>query len=510
MALFKISKGDEANLPIDTKEGFAYFTPDTGNFFIDVADSEEDEFQYAEQALGSGKRVQLNANHSYTANTTSIASNFYMGETSDSDDPGWWTTEIEGIHDYYDGLIVAIQLTTDGNFVYDSLSINDLPPKVVYASYGNLLYKEVPANNTMWLVYRKRATNEDFISSTGPMQSQGATSDGFILLKNTDLNYYDRIWEENHVRYTDANVGAFELVMADGDGLLHGVSSYLVGDQTRPNKQPTNKYFRPEHIWFFDSGSPVLPNPDMPLLEMKNLYSACSFDCRYTFNESFSKGEAIYLVGDLDANTGLFLLDKTATNSWYLAVPMESADLVLSDYFTEGKYYIYVGAVGDREHYMTLSATHPMFYFTKAFSESGLTQTVARARISDILEGVNEAGDTPIQWTAQSIDTTYNLHRKLIYEATSVEYNITLDNELWDKTRKVYTVEIEGLTCGGTGLVSPLIVCRSNPDEYCFIYDVLPLYVTDPDTGGDVLVGLEFYSDVNPQDPIDITIIDIK
>ena len=37
MALFKISRGGQSNLSsVDIKDGWAYFTPDTKNFFIDV------------------------------------------------------------------------------------------------------------------------------------------------------------------------------------------------------------------------------------------------------------------------------------------------------------------------------------------------------------------------------------------------------------------------------------------------------------------------------------------
>ena len=48
MALFKILKGNESNLPAKKTEGYAYFTEDKGNFFVDVS---------------SSKRMQLNANH---------------------------------------------------------------------------------------------------------------------------------------------------------------------------------------------------------------------------------------------------------------------------------------------------------------------------------------------------------------------------------------------------------------------------------------------------------------
>lgn len=38
MALFKINKGLSANLSKQkAKEGFAYFTPDDGKFYVDIA-----------------------------------------------------------------------------------------------------------------------------------------------------------------------------------------------------------------------------------------------------------------------------------------------------------------------------------------------------------------------------------------------------------------------------------------------------------------------------------------
>jgi hypothetical protein len=42
MALFKISKGNEANLPKLKRNGFAYFTEDENDFYIDIKDSDTD------------------------------------------------------------------------------------------------------------------------------------------------------------------------------------------------------------------------------------------------------------------------------------------------------------------------------------------------------------------------------------------------------------------------------------------------------------------------------------
>jgi hypothetical protein len=54
LALFKISKGEESNLPQSTVEGFAYFAKDTGNFFIDI---ETNSFNSHDEALAAGARI---------------------------------------------------------------------------------------------------------------------------------------------------------------------------------------------------------------------------------------------------------------------------------------------------------------------------------------------------------------------------------------------------------------------------------------------------------------------
>lgn len=50
MALFKILKGNESNLPSTKTDGWAYFCTDTSNFFIDYADADN-----------NLQRAQLNA-----------------------------------------------------------------------------------------------------------------------------------------------------------------------------------------------------------------------------------------------------------------------------------------------------------------------------------------------------------------------------------------------------------------------------------------------------------------
>lgn len=62
MALFKILKGNEANLPSIMTDGWAYFCTDTSNFFIDYADND-----------GTLYRAQLNAKDTETLMGASLA-----------------------------------------------------------------------------------------------------------------------------------------------------------------------------------------------------------------------------------------------------------------------------------------------------------------------------------------------------------------------------------------------------------------------------------------------------
>ena len=53
LALFRVCRGNESNLPATMNDGWAYFCTDTGNFYIDWADDQ-----------GALYRVQINSNYS--------------------------------------------------------------------------------------------------------------------------------------------------------------------------------------------------------------------------------------------------------------------------------------------------------------------------------------------------------------------------------------------------------------------------------------------------------------
>lgn len=71
MALFRILKGNEVNLPEKKREGFAYFTVDENDFYIDTESSTTD----AAGKESGGARKQLNANRAHYLKSKNINKN---------------------------------------------------------------------------------------------------------------------------------------------------------------------------------------------------------------------------------------------------------------------------------------------------------------------------------------------------------------------------------------------------------------------------------------------------
>lgn len=120
MALFKILKGQSANLPSTYHEGYCYFTTDTKKFYIDIS-SEND----------PSSRVELNANIAdyaarayYDENGVNIANNYLKtGTNSDLDANEMLITDSQKnvtTRKLVDGytIVGALPATPDENVVY--------------------------------------------------------------------------------------------------------------------------------------------------------------------------------------------------------------------------------------------------------------------------------------------------------------------------------------------------------------------------------------------------------
>jgi hypothetical protein len=195
MALFKISKGKESNLPKNTTEGFAYFTTDEGNFFIDI---ETNSFTSHEKAVAAGARIQVNANNANFADEAAIASYLkgsYDGQdniefdlesilngmaygkgntgdhliTTSTGETAWtsylvkgtqtaatnvWTGNLpNGITSYYEGLTIEYYLPYAGTSTAATLKLGNLTAYPVRRRGNSSVTTHFPAGSIIRLMY---------------------------------------------------------------------------------------------------------------------------------------------------------------------------------------------------------------------------------------------------------------------------------------------------------------------------------------------------------------------
>ena len=81
--------------------------------------------------------------------------------------------------------------------------------------------------------------------------------------------------------------------------------------------------------------------------------------CPYNFNSNPVLGDGIYLVGNY--SNGLFTLDTTSANSYYLYVQNVGDDSDILSNFTTGKYYWYLGNMASSG--MNFLLDNPLYYF---------------------------------------------------------------------------------------------------------------------------------------------------
>lgn len=566
MALFKIHKGNEINLPSKATEGFAYFTEDKGHFFVDVASS--DGVMFPEMngdanacthslLLKHGYRVQLNAKEADFAYEAEWAENadlaervrgIYFGQTEYTDVPGRWNTTIPDMTQLLDGDIIILKLNTNGNLFYDTLKIHgkmlaggvqaSMPNKMVYSSFNEELTTNISAGNTIMLIYRDYAHDGTYFMPEPAIPTFGTDNSGFILVRTTDYNYFDRQVETNNVRYVAEDLPRYSLVVADQWGRLHP----LIQKENNENI-PSDVWFRPEHLWYLNYGETIRAGdvvPDNVLYNtslvsyVENFRTPQQTDAMWDGDE-YSE---IYLKGTLDKATGLFKLDTEHGMPVILVPTIPPADggpLTPNEtYFFKDNYYIYLGTVGETAaRQFHLAPAHPV-YFSNG---SSTAQVVARSEKTHIIEGQNRTGTAPLDITMTS---RYLLER--LHDSETICYQVILQADSWKqvklkktingKEREVKTwVSIwrEGkLSCGhpnrydedlepwngdfysnDPGLseylrdyhyVPPIISCLENDDEFTYIEnaDALPHW------------GIQFEASAKPKYGIVVYVVDQK
>ena len=151
MALFKISKGSSTNLGVygnntrKATEGYAYFTPDDGKFYIDIAT--------ANTANLGVNRIPLSA----------LAADVNYCFTTTNSSSAFWKLTIPGITFLKDGLMIHFKLSTASNTNYNLLNLNGLGNRPIYYKYDQILQNKIAKDMEITLIYREDISSIDRI-----------------------------------------------------------------------------------------------------------------------------------------------------------------------------------------------------------------------------------------------------------------------------------------------------------------------------------------------------------
>jgi hypothetical protein len=86
----------------------------------------------------------------------------------------------------------------------------------------------------------------------------------------------------------------------------------------------------------------------------------------YTFNTSIPAYKLTYLKGTYNSHLDLFYLyidNSSPCTSFYVNAPINTGNVNLSEYFTEGYYYWLVGGSYSSADYFALFDENPLYYF---------------------------------------------------------------------------------------------------------------------------------------------------
>ena len=138
MALFKISKGNHANLGVTgetqyAKEGFAYFTPDTGKFYIDTAGGLTEKLS----AVIGQNRIPLSAD---------LADRVHRGTALYNSINKTYSITLDKITQLNDGTMLYLTVNA-ANLGDDKLQVNGFDAAPLYINNQAVTANKIPNNN---------------------------------------------------------------------------------------------------------------------------------------------------------------------------------------------------------------------------------------------------------------------------------------------------------------------------------------------------------------------------
>lgn len=282
------------------------------------------------------------------------------GSTSSPYRSAKWDVTDSSVTSYVDGMMVVIKLPVASTSSYGAvLQINGLGYKPVVYNINSNVTSRYGAGSVVICTYNATQTASAYFDSSSATTITGCWQ---IMDYNTDTVVGYGI-NDHYARYhAGSALYRYKLCMQGLNGELYPIVTTDQTSTTQVVKAVQAAGLRPYNIWFYNSTTNVVKDGLVPT---NTIWSSGYLNnaTQYAFNSTIATYRIVYLCGSYDIETDLFYLDQTDANSYYVQVPNYLASITLSDYFTEGKYYLLVGASYSSNNYMQLFVYNPFYYF---------------------------------------------------------------------------------------------------------------------------------------------------
>lgn len=293
-------------------------------------------------------KIQLPNGNEYDLKDTVARVTIPYGAVDSTSTSTAFTATVDGITELKDGVCVYLDNNVVASASGWTLNINGLGAKPVYFS----------SSNTRTTTHFGVAVTALFVYN-----SSHVTDGCWDWVVGYDSNSNDTGYyvAEYYGRHYTGSIGVFAYSLCAAD-VNNKINSLTTTGGTGTSKVANTIPFRPQQIYGYNGSSAVAANT---LLGHATTWQqrGLSNVTQYTFNGKLPVYQMIYLCGTYNTTTGLFTLDNSSTTSWYKLVPYNTNNLVLSNYFTSGKDYIFIGRTYSSENYANLNIINTLYRF---------------------------------------------------------------------------------------------------------------------------------------------------
>lgn len=292
------------------------------------------------------------AGSSSAAGPATVAAAIPFGQVDSTSTSTAFTATIPGVTSLYDGVCVYLKNGVVTSAKNCTLNINDLGAKPIYSTMASATAVSTTFNSgyTMLFIYNSsRVTGGCWDMYYGYYTN---TTVGYGY-----LDYYFR-------PYAGQAVYRYKYVMQGEDNRLYPIVTTNQADATQVAKTPTTIGLRPGRLWYYNTTTTISAGA---AIGAQTLQAAGYITgAVYNFNTDIATYRMVYLRGTYDKAKDLFYLyndNSSPCTSYYTQVPMNTANITLSSYFTSGYYYLLVGGSYSTKNYITHFGTNPLYYF---------------------------------------------------------------------------------------------------------------------------------------------------